>query len=62
MKNNAIFFCLFLDEGKHISFKQHVKLIEEKNESYWNEEFYKWIEEKEKNVTRYAILLSLRMF
>lgn len=61
MKKFAIFFCIFLDENKHISFDYLKEYRSGASEDLITEDFYKWIQDKKKEVSSKAVLISLRI-
>jgi hypothetical protein len=61
MRKFAIFFCIFLDENKHISFDYLKEYRSGGSEDLITEDFYKWVQDKKKEVSSKAVLISLRI-
>jgi len=57
-EKHTIFYCLFLDDGKHVAFDEyHPHTSDDDVVS----DFNNWLIKKKKMVSRNAILISLRL-
>ena len=61
MRKHVIYFCIFLSEGKHVSFDYLKEYRSGASLDLITEDFYKWIQEKKKEISKDAVLISLRI-